>query len=232
MDVFHKITDWIFDLDNTLYPAECNLFAQIDQKMGAFIAEFLEVDPVEARRIQKQYFKDYGTTLNGLMTVHNLPPHRFLDYVHDIDHSPVAHNPDLDKAIAQLEGRKFIFTNGTVYHAEQVTDRLGITHHFEDIFDIAATNYIPKPRAEAYHHVIKSTDLTPHKSVLFEDIARNLSVPHALGMTTVFVKAKDNDHPDKHLGILGTGEEEHIDFVTDDLARFLGDVGTVKGRKS
>ncbi|MEM7619385.1 MAG: pyrimidine 5'-nucleotidase [Pseudomonadota bacterium] len=231
MDVFHDIDTWIFDLDNTLYPPECNLFAQIDQRMGAFIADFLEVDATEARRIQKQYFKDYGTTLNGLMSVHNLEPKRFLDYVHDIDHTPIQHNPSLDQAMHDLEGKKFIFTNGTVYHAEQVIDRLGISHHFEDIFDIEATSYIPKPRAQAYHHVLEKTQLDPTKSVLFEDIARNLEVPHDLGMTTVFVKAKTN-HPDEYLGILGTGEEDHIHFVTNDLPVFLQDIANNKGKKS
>ncbi len=214
------IEDWIFDLDNTLYPAECNLFAQIDVRMGEFISIFLDVDPREARRIQKHYFKEYGTTLNGLMKLHDLHPKKFLDYVHDIDHSPVSRNALLDKALGEMKGQKFIFTNGTIEHAENVMKQLGVDHHFEDIFDIVVTNYIPKPKKQGYLHVMDKTGIDPAKTAMFEDLARNLLVPHELGMSTVLVQTMGT-HPDEGLGVLGSGEEEHVHHVTTDLTEFL-----------
>ena len=217
------VEDWIFDLDNTLYPAECNLFAEIDVRMGAFIEEFLKVDPSEARRIQKQYFKEHGTTLNGLMELHDLKPQLFLDYVHDIDHSAVEPDVLLNDVLHEIDGRKFIFTNGTVYHAQKVLERLGVSHHFEEIFDIVSTDYIPKPNKQAYEQVVKATRLRPERSVMFEDLARNLKVPHELGMTTVLIQTS-GVHPDAGLGVLGTGDEPHVHHVTHDVAEFIDKV--------
>lgn len=223
MHRFLETKTWIFDLDNTLYPASCDLFAQIDVRMGAFISDFLQVDLTEARRVQKHYFKEHGTTLNGLMTEHGLEPGAFLDFVHDIDHSPVRAAPELERAIGDLPGRKIILTNGTCSHAQAVMGRLGVAHHFEAIYDIVATGYRPKPQAHAFQYVIEVDGLDPKRSVMFEDIVRNLEVPHDLGMTTVLVRAK-GPHPDDHLGLTGTGEEKHVHHVTDDLAAFLGAV--------
>ena len=134
----NSIQNWIFDLDNTLYPAECNLFAQIDERMGRFIAKLLDVDRVAARKVQKDYYYRYGTTLNGLMREHKLDPHIYLDYVHDIDHSVLPDLPELNSALDALPGRKFIFTNGSAAHGENVAAALGILDVFDGIFDIAA----------------------------------------------------------------------------------------------
>ena len=142
---FARVTTWIFDLDNTLYPSECNLFAQVDQRMGQFIAELLGVSYEEAKRVQKDYYYRYGTTLAGLMREHKLPPERFLDFVHDIDLAPVCEAPELGAALARLPGRKFIFTNGSRAHAERVAEKLGVLHHFDELFDIVAGDYVPKP---------------------------------------------------------------------------------------
>ena len=138
---FGHVNTWVFDLDNTLYPPHCNLFAQVDQRMTAFIAELLDLDRVEARALQKDYYRTYGTTLHGLMTVHNVDPHTFLDYVHNIDHSPIEPDPALGSVLAELPGRKLIYTNGSVAHAEAVIERLGIAHHFEETFDIVAAEF-------------------------------------------------------------------------------------------
>lgn len=218
---FGHVDEWIFDLDNTLYPPECNLFQQIDQRMGEFISDLLNIDRVEARRIQKNYFKEYGTTLKGLMSEHNLAPERFLDYVHDIDHSPVQANPLLDVALAALPGRKLVFTNGSLAHAQKVLERLGISRHFSVLHDIAACRYEPKPHKNAYDSLIRQADIDPSRAAMFEDISRNLTVPHEMGMVTIFVRAK-SFHPDSELDILGTGREEHVHHVTDDLTGFLG----------
>ncbi|QPC43833.1 pyrimidine 5'-nucleotidase [Kaustia mangrovi] len=220
---FHEVETWIFDLDNTLYPANCRLFDQIDERMGAFIAERLSVDRAEARRIQKTFFFEHGTTLRGLMTVHDVEPADFLSFVHDIDHSPVTANEALSAELARLPGRKLIYTNGTVAHAECVLDRLGVGGHFDDIFDIQAANYLPKPEMDAYRRFIAHAGIDARRAAMFEDIARNLEAPHALGMTTVLVRSDDNEDSALIGRLNGDSEAEpHVHHVTDDLAGFLG----------
>jgi putative hydrolase of the HAD superfamily len=210
---------WIFDLDNTLYPASCNLFAQVDRRMGDFIAERFDLTYDDARRLQKQYFRDHGTTLRGLMVEHDVDPVAFLDYVHAIDLSPVAPSPALDTALEALEGPKVIYTNGSERHARAVIDRLGIARHFEIVFDITAAGYIPKPDPRPYRTLLDRHGLDPRESCMVEDIARNLVPAAALGMTTLWVRSEaDWARPD-HGGV-GTGQ--HIHHVTDDLVGWLG----------
>jgi putative hydrolase of the HAD superfamily len=219
-----EVETWIFDLDNTLYPSECNLFAQIDQRMGTFLAEFLGCDLVAARRVQKDYYHRYGTTLAGLMAEHKLPPERFLDFVHDIDLAPVCEAPELGAAIERLLGRKYIFTNGSRAHAERVAAKLGVLHHFDDVFDIVAGEYIPKPSADAYNRFLKAHGVEPMTGAMFEDIPSNLEAPHALGMATVLVHSTYMDHPSQ-LAIKEWREPPpHIHHMTANLAGFLGDV--------
>ena len=205
---------WVFDLDNTLYPRDCNLFAQIDVKMKAFISELLNVDVEEAHRIQKQYFQTHGTTLRGLMENHGLAPEEFLDYVHDIDVSPVPPNPALDDVLHRIDGRKVIFTNGSVTHAENVLGRLGITHHFDGIFDIIAADYVPKPERSAYKAFVREHNVDPTRAVMLEDIARNLEPAHAMGMTTVWVRS---EHDHSAMGADG----DHVHHAIDDLVEWL-----------
>lgn len=210
----HQIEAWVFDLDNTLYPASCNLFDQIDVKMGVFIADFLGLDLDSARSLQKRYFLDYGTTLRGLMTRHGLDPGDFLDHVHNIDLSPIPPSPALDAALANLPGRKLIFTNGTARHAERVMGRLGVRHHFEGVFDIIASEYVPKPEPRVYGALVDLHGLNPEATVMIEDIARNLKPAADLGMTTVWVRT---DSP-------WAGEEAecgHIHYQTNDLTGWL-----------
>ncbi len=210
------VVDWIFDLDNTLYPSTCELFAQIDKRMGEFIGHLLGLDRTEARQVQKQYFYQYGTTLRGLMVEHGLDPIDFLDYTHDIDLSPVVPSPELDSVLGRLEGRKLIFTNATARHARNVVGRLGIGHHFDRIFDIAAADYTPKPDPAAYRVMVRRCGITPRRAALFEDIARNLEPAAALGMTTVWVKP--------HHEWAGAGletDDTHIHHVADDLVAWL-----------
>jgi putative hydrolase of the HAD superfamily len=183
--------DWIFDLDNTLYPAECDLFRQVDLKMGNFISDLLGLSYDEARIIQKRYFREYGTTLRGLMIHHEIDPHAFLNYVHDIDYSPVPANPELGELLKQLPGRKLIFTNGTVAHAQSVLAQLGITSVFDGIFDIADADFIPKPQAAPYHQMIARHEVAPRSAVMVEDMAKNLKVPAGLGMRTVWIQTNE-----------------------------------------
>jgi putative hydrolase of the HAD superfamily len=205
---------WIFDLDNTLYPAECNLFAQIDQRMGAFIGELFGVDPIEAKRRQKGFFQAHGTTLRGLMVEHGVDPQAFLDYVHDIDVSVVSPLPHLAAALDRLPGRKLIYTNGTVAHAGRVLDRLGIADRFEGVFDIVASAYLPKPQESPYRQMVQHYGIAPHRSVMVEDMARNLKPAAGLGMTTIWVPtASAWAQPDP--------DDDHIHHVASDLPAFL-----------
>ena len=221
-DFFNRpISAWVFDLDNTLYPAECNLFAQIDQRMGAFISQLLEVDLVEARRVQKDYYYRYGTTLNGLMQEHQLDPHLFLDYVHDIDHSVLPDLPELRAAINKLEGRKFIFTNGSKGHGEQVAEKLGLLDLFEDVFDIAAADFVPKPNALTYERFFQRYDIDPVAAVMFEDLHPNLKAPHERGMATVLVHSSYEDHPSQKERLSWETRPHYVHYETDDLTGFL-----------
>ena len=217
---FESVEDvetWIFDLDNTLYPATCNLFAQIDVRMCDYISKFLGLESEAAYRKQKEYFRQYGTTLRGMMMCHDMDPHEFLDHVHDIDVSPVAPSPDLDAALGRLPGRKLIFTNATTDHAERVMDRLGVGHHFDGIFDIRRTDFVPKPEPAIYDMLIKDYAIDPKKSVMVEDISRNLAPAAALGMTTVWIKT------DTKWGHVSAADE-HVHHVIDDLNSWLAEI--------
>lgn len=222
---FHHVETWIFDLDNTLYPASCRLFDQIDVRMGEFISDLFQVDRTEARRIQKDFFYKYGTTLRGLMNEHGIKPDDFLDYVHDIDHSPVPANRALADNLEALPGRKLVFTNGTVSHATNVMHRIGITHLFDGIFDIVHSDFIPKPERGPYEKFIAEHGVDPGRAAMFEDIARNLAVPHDLGMTTVLVHDTANEDGNKINALTGDAEgAPHVHHTTSDLAGFLATV--------
>ena len=204
---------WLFDLDNTLYPAHCNLFDQIDRRMGEFISRLFGETLDQAKQRQKTYFRTYGTTLRGLMVEHGLDPKSFLDYVHDIDLAGLAPAPRLDRALAALPGRKLVFTNGSVAHADRVMRRLGIDRHFSAIFDIAAAGFVPKPARQTYEQLCAAHAVEPNRAVMVEDIARNLEPAHALGMTTVWVPAGE----DWRSGDTAA----HIHHVVEDLAGWL-----------
>ncbi len=221
---FSGITDWVFDLDNTLYPRHSDLFAQIDWAMTDFVAAHLSMPKDDARVLQKQLYRKHGTTLRGLMEEYDVDPHDFLEKVHDIDYSPVTPNPGLGDLIAALPGRRHIFTNGDVPHARRTTDRLGITQHFDAVFDIVAAGLEPKPASGPYEKFLAAHSVEPRKAVMFEDMPRNLDVPKRLGMATVLVmpaqgsefsaESWEHDESDGHI----------IDFRTDDLDTFLADV--------
>ena len=218
---FGAVETWVFDLDNTLYPHDLNLWQQIDDRIRAFVAQFLGVTKDDAFRLQKDYYKRYGTTMRGLMAEHGLRPDDFLEFVHQIDHSPLLPNPALGAAIEQLPGRKLILTNGTRKHADAVMRRLDIDHHFEDVFDIAAANLDPKPLPQVYDRFLKKHGVEPSRAAMFEDLARNLSVPNALGMTTVLVVPPATREVFREGWELEGRDAAHVDHVTDDLAGFL-----------
>ena len=205
---------WIFDLDNTLYPASANLFGQIDRRMKAYISEALGLPTEEAFALQKRYYHEHGTTLRGLMLNHSVDPEAFLNFVHDIDHSVLEPEPGLDAALARLPGRKFIYTNGSARHAMSVMDRLGVARHFAGIFDIRASGYVPKPDPLAYTDMIARHAIAPTRAVMFEDSHRNLRPAADLGMVTVWVR-----HPEN--AAVPAEDLSHCQFVTDNLIDWL-----------
>jgi putative hydrolase of the HAD superfamily len=218
---FDHVETWAFDLDNTLYPADCDLFSQIDRRMGEFIADHLGIPLDEAKVLRETYYYEHGTTLAGLVRLHGTSPDAFLDYVHDIDLSVIAPSPELARALASLPGRKFIFTNGSRNHAEAVMARLGVAGQFEDICDIHALDYIyPKPTREAYERFINAHGVVARKTAMFDDLPHNLEPAHLIGMTTVLVHGI-TEHPE-HQAIAGWTElPAHIHHRTETLAPFL-----------
>ena len=223
---FDHVDTWVFDLDNTLYPHHLNLWQQVDERIRDYIARFLDVTHEEAFRVQKDYYRRYGTSMRGLMTEHGMRPDDFLEFVHQIDHSPLQPNPALGAALEKLGGRKLILTNGTRQHADAVTRRLTIHQHFEDVFDIIAAELEPKPLAQTYDRFLARHGVDPTKAAMFEDLARNLAVPHALGMTTVLVVPEKTREVFREGWELEGREASHVDYVTDDLAGFLAAIAT------
>ena len=226
---FAKVDAWVFDLDNTLYPRHTNLYLQVDRRIRDFVGTLLKIGADEAQRVQKDYYKRYGTTLRGLMVEHGILPDEFLEYVHDIDHSPVEADPRLAAAIEGLPGRKFILTNGSRRHAEKVAERLGVTEQFEDIFDIVSSELLPKPNRATYDRFLAATGVSPGTAAMFEDLSRNLVEPRALGMITVLVVPggiREVFHEDWELE---GRDAAHIDHLTDDLGGFLESVSAAIG---
>jgi putative hydrolase of the HAD superfamily len=208
------IRNWIFDLDNTLYPASADLFGLMDVRMTAYVAKTLGIDDlVEARRIQKSYFQGHGTTMAGLMATHEVDPHDYLADVHDIDLDVLAEDRRLAELIARLPGRKLIFTNGDEPYARRVLAKLGLSDTFEAIHDIHACAYKPKPHADSYASMIAAFGIDPAASVFVEDMARNLAPAKALGMTTVWI---DNGSEQGH-----DADRAFIDHRITDLADWL-----------
>lgn len=217
---FAHISEWVFDLDNTLYPHHSNLFSQIDVKMTDYITELLQMPREEARALQKKYYKQYGTSLQGLMERHEVDPDDFLEKVHDIDYSWLDPDPSLGDAIKALPGRKFIFTNGDRGHAERTARQLGILDHFDEIFDIVAADLVPKPATETYDKFRALHRVDCERAVMFEDLARNLTVPKSLGMTTVLIVPRNFEATFSEIWEQDD-QDDVVDYVTDDIAGFL-----------
>lgn len=214
------IKTWIFDLDNTLYPGGSRVWPQIDLRITLFLSNFFGLDGLSARALQKHYYYRYGTTLNGLMAEHGIDPHPYLDFAHDIDLDSLAPDPALGLAIAALPGRKLIFTNGSRRHASNVTKKLGFEEHFEAVFDIVDAEFIPKPQQVTYQRFLDRHEVEPQSAIMFEDLAKNLEVPHLLGMKTVLVLPKQHDPFREHFEQKAE-VAPYIHHSTDDLARFL-----------
>lgn len=230
-EAWAQVETWVFDLDNTLYPPHADLWPKVDQKISAYIAGLLGVDGLTARAVQKYYYQAHGTTLNGLMTEHGVDPHDFLAFVHDIDRSNLPADARLAGAIERLPGRKFVFTNGSRRHAEDTMRQLGIDHLFDDVFDIVAGKFLPKPARRTYELFLSTHGIAPETTAMFEDIPRNLEVPAELGMRTVLVVPDQRgDHKEDWERLIDRGAGApaiRFDAVTDDLPLFLDGLASV-----
>jgi putative hydrolase of the HAD superfamily len=209
-----EIETWIFDLDNTLYPHSCNLFAEAEARMAAFIMAELKLELDAAHALRRRFFQDHGTTLRGLMLEHDIAPGRFLDYVHDVDLTPVPPDPLLAASIAALPGRKFVFTNATVSYARRVLGRIGLGEHFAAVHDVIACDYLPKPDPSGYRALLDSYNIDPGRALMVEDQARNLVPAAALGMTTAWVRTANERAAEGATG-------DHVHHVVEALAPWL-----------
>lgn len=211
--LFTHIRDWIFDLDNCLYPASAGLFELIDERMGAYIQRLLSCDPAEARRVQKYHFHTHGTTLAGLMKEHGVDPNHFLEEVHSIPLDRVQPDSRLASALRRLPGRKFVFTNGDAPYARRVLEAIGVHDRFDHLHDIHASSYRPKPDPHGYELLCERFGIDPAQALLVDDMAGNLAPAKSLGMTTVWV---DNG---SERGNHGVGD--FIDHRIDNVGRWL-----------
>jgi putative hydrolase of the HAD superfamily len=209
-----RVETWIFDLDNTLYPASCRLFEQVQRRMNDYICERLAVSPEAAAELRRTYFREHGTTLRGLMVVDRIDPHEFLAFVHDIDLAGVAPDPALVAAIGQLDGRKIVHTNGSQRHAERLLDHLGLTDAFCGIVDIVAAEFDPKPALAGYALLLRRYAVDAPTALMIEDIARNLAPAAELGMTTAWIRG-DADWAAEE------ADADYVHHIVDDLAGFL-----------
>ena len=221
MKELKNIKYWLFDLDNTLYSGATKVFDQVDKKMSMFISSKLNISKEEAKKIQKNYFVEYNTTLNGMIKNHKIDANEFLEFVHDIDLSFLKKDKQLEEEISKINGKKIIFTNGSRAHAINVTKRLGIERYFDDIFDIVSADFIPKPSPETYKKIIEKYKIEPQYSIFIEDIARNLKPAYELGMKTVWI---ENEEP----WAAEFSDSNFINYKTDNLSKFLKEINEQK----
>jgi len=221
MKELQSIKYWIFDLDNTLYSGKTKVFEQVDKRMSKYISEKLNISVEEAKKIQKNYFHEYNTTLNGMIKNHKIDADEFLEFVHDIDIDFLEKDLKLSQEIEKLEGKKIIFTNGSRKHALNVTRKIGIDHHFDAIFDIVDAEFVPKPSMEPYKKLVKKHKIDPKLCVLVEDIARNLKPAYEMGMKTIWI---ENDEP----WAKKFSDSNFVNYKTNDLSGFLKKINLLK----
>ena len=219
---FNKNHNWLFDLDNTLYPSHLNLFDQIDKKMKSFISKTLDISEEQAFIIQKKYYVKYGTTLRGLMINYNIDPDSFLSYVHNINIKKLNSNHDLNRELSKILGKKIVFTNGSLSHAERILKRLSIRNNIDGIFDIKMSNYLPKPDKTPYLDVIEKYNINPISTIMIDDIPANLKTAKKLGIKTVLI---DNRNKNK-LAIQLNNKYPFVDIQINNLTQFINIINT------
>jgi len=215
----NKINTWIFDLDNTLYSADSGIFQQVHILMGDFVSQHLNIELKEAKVLQKKYYKQHGTTLRGMMDNHGVDPDHFLTEVHKLDYSIVGPDKNLNQQLEKLAGRKIIYTNANRQHANDILERLELTHMFQEIFDIKNANYIPKPEITPYQQFIKNFDIDTSTAIMFDDIAKNLVPAKNVGFTSVWVDVGYENFSDDIIS-----SKHYLDYETKNISNFLNQV--------
>ena len=221
MKKLKSIKYWIFDLDNTLYSGQTRVFDQVSKKMSEYISKKLNISTVEAKEIQKNYFHEYNTTLNGMIKNHKIDANEFLEFVHNIDIDFLKKDPILIEELKKLDGKKIIFTNGSRKHALNVTKRIGIDQYFDDIFDIIDSEFVPKPAIQPYKKLVEKHKIDPKLCGFVEDIARNLKPAYEMGMKTIWI---ENNEP----WAKKYSDSNFIDFKTNNLSEFLKQINLLK----
>jgi len=221
MKNLQKIKYWIFDLDNTLYSGKTRVFEQVDKKMSKYISEKLNVNMVEAKEIQKNYFYEYNTTLNGMINNHKIDANEFLEFVHDVNIDFLKKDSLLNEELMKLDGKKIIFTNSSRKHAMNVIRKIGIDQHFDDIFDIVDSEYVPKPDIVSYKKLVEKHKIDPKLCVFIEDIARNLKPAYEMGMKTIWI---ENDEP----WARKFSDSDFVNYKTNNLPEFLKQINLLK----
>ena len=221
MKKLQAIKCWIFDLDNTLYSGKTRVFEQVDKKMSKYISEKLNVNIVEAKEIQKNYFYEYNTTLNGMINNHKIDANEFLEFVHDVDIDFLKKDSLLNEELMKLDGKKIIFTNSSRKHAMNVIRKIGIDQHFDDIFDIVDSEFVPKPDIVSYKKLVEKHKIDPKLCVFIEDIARNLKPAYEMGMKTIWI---ENDEP----WAKKFSDSDFINYKTNNLPEFLKQINLLK----
>ena len=207
-ELFSHVTTWVFDLDNTLYPPHARLFDQIETRMTAYVMQALGGDQPRADMLRQTYWRQYGTTLAGLMREHDLDPGPYLTDVHDISFDHLEPDPVLAERIRALPGRRIVYTNGTAPYAGRVLAARGLGDLFDAVYGVEHAGFLPKPERAAFETVFTLDGVTPRTAAMFEDEPRNLQAPHDMGMRTVHVAPEPHD-------------ADHIHHHTDDLGDFL-----------
>ena len=221
MKNLQKIKYWIFDLDNTLYSGKTRVFEQVDKKMSKYISEKLNVNMVEAKEIQKNYFYEYNTTLNGMINNHKIDANEFLEFVHDVNIDFLKKDSLLNEELMKLDGKKIIFTNSSRKHAMNVIRKIGIDQHFDDIFDIVDSEYVPKPDIVSYKKLVEKHKIDPKLCVFIEDVARNLKPAYEMGMKTIWI---ENDEP----WARKFSDSDFVNYKTNNLPEFLKQINLLK----
>jgi len=221
MKKLQAIKCWIFDLDNTLYSGKTRVFEQVDKKMSKYISEKLNVNIVEAKEIQKNYFYEYNTTLNGMINNHKIDANEFLEFVHDVDIDFLKKDSLLNEELMKLDGKKIIFTNSSRKHAMNVIRKIGIDQHFDDIFDIVDSEFVPKPDIVSYKKLVEKHKIDPKLCVFIEDIARNLKPAYEMGMKTIWI---ENDEP----WARKFSDSGFVNYKTNNLPEFLKQINLLK----
>ena len=228
MKNFKNMKYLLLDLDGVCYGKHNNyslekVFGQVSNRMTKFISEKLKINEKKAKELQTNYFYKYNTSLNGLMIHHGIPPQEFLKYVHNIDLSFMKKDTVMRNELIQLDMEKFIFTNGSAEHAENILTHLGVYDLFgrEKVFDIEDAEYVPKPEAKTFDLMTKKFGINPKETIYIEDIAKNLSIGHKRGCSTVWLIN------DEHFGKMDS-DKEYISHKIENLSLFLKEIRLLK----